>query len=628
MPFPTLKYPLLIAALTLQLAGCGGGSSSSGSGTPASTTVTVSNLSFAQSHVLPAQGLSWTLTNASGTLHLVGGRPALVLVQISQGDVKNPVLDAWQGSVLLGSQALSARALLPPTEAGEAAYASDRWSAQLPGSWLQPGVSFTVRADNYGSSSAQPALVGADSDINLYLLPFYLFGANDSNTQPLSVAGLPNASTQLEIAAKWPVAALHAQNHAIGRISWPTLVIPPRADSGGTSQPAYAISSMDQQKDGFAVLSATLSLLQKFRAANGDSATNNQYYAPILGIDTGSGTYHDPGGGLGSVGGGAATGDYRYAGIFIHELGHGFGLEHAGDAYNAGKYPYAAGSLSGSVWGYDPNHHEFLNTIVPSSAPSYAGCKSSHQLDPQGRCYKQDPMQGGSGDQAPGYKFALFADYSTGKMQQWLEGTTTTDSSGKHIYSGGVIYEDANSSTGYSRWDGIDLKRVEVDSSTASGGLYGINQNLPIQRNVPVYAIAISYSKAGTAGASQIYPPLAYTGRLIRQFDPGSAQDLQDFTIDTGKYYWYCKGSGCDYTVRVTYADNSQVLRVLKDGFRSWFAPTAPLPATASDPLNSDSFKTWVINVPGGKAISKIELLDTPMAWQGLSASPTVLLSR
>lgn len=52
------------------------------------------SLSLAQSHVLPTQGLSWTLTNASGSFQLVGNRPALALVDIAQSDVRNPVIRA------------------------------------------------------------------------------------------------------------------------------------------------------------------------------------------------------------------------------------------------------------------------------------------------------------------------------------------------------------------------------------------------------------------------------------------------------------------------------------------------------------------------------------------------------
>lgn len=77
----------------------------------------------------------------------------------------------------------------------------------------------------------------------------------------------------------------------------------------------------------------------------------------------------------------------------------------------------------------------------------------------------------------------------------------------------------------------------------------------------------------------------------------------------------------------MTYADGSQTYRVLQGGFRAWWTPTVD-DANATNPLSGSSFRVWAINVPGDKRIGKIELLDTPMVWNGMPANPTVLLSR
>jgi hypothetical protein len=602
---PHLGRAALAAALTTALlTACGGGDSSTstttstqpGSGTPttaspAASQLTLNTLEFAQTHVLPEGGFSWKLANDSATLQLIGNRSALALVAIAQTDVQQPVLEAWRNGALIGTLALNAPAALPPTEANGRPYATDRWSATLPAAWMVPGTSFRVSAANYAPSTTHTQAFGTNADIALRVLPFYLFGANDTNTTPFSATKVPDTVTQQEIFAKWPVASLNAVNHPIGRVSWSSVVIPPRTDSTNVAQPAYTVTAMSQQKDGYAVMGALLSLAQGLRSANGEDATNNQYYVPILPVDPVSGHAVGLGGGLGAVGGGVGVGDQAYTGVFIHEQGHAFGLPHAGEAYNVGAYPYAGGSLAGSAWGYDPNHNQFLDIRVPTTASHYPNCTSGHVTDSAGRCIKQDPMQGGAGDQAPGYKFATFSDYNTGKMQGWLQGR---------------VLVDAASPTGYSKWDANAQARVAYTPTTTSNGLYGINQNLPAQTNVPVVAIAITFSRAGTAGVSQIYPPLPYTGT----------------------YAWYCHASGCDYTVRVTYADNSQITRVLQGGFRPWFNPTGTPAANTSDPTNGASFKLWTINVPGGQAITKVELLDTPMAWNGLPATPTVLLSR
>ncbi len=538
------------------------------------------------------------------------------------------MLEGWRNGVKLGMVVLAAPTSLALTEAGGARFASDRWSATIPGAWLAPGVSFKASASNYAVSAEQAPAVGLDSDLKIAILPFYLFGANDTNTQPFSAAKAPTLAQQLEMAAKWPVAKLHVET--IGRADWPSLVVRPRADSAGVAQPAYVLTSMDQQKDGFAALSAVLGLLDGYRNANGEGPTNNQYYGSLLPIDVGTGKYHAPGGGLGTIGGGTAVGDYSFGGIMFHELGHGFGLNHAGEAYADGKYPYVAGSLKGAVWGFDFVSMQFLDTLIPAGARNYANCATSRQLDASGRCIKQDPMQGGAGDQATGQAYTMLADFYAGKIQRWFEGVATTDAAGVRQFNGGRIFVDAKSATGYSRWDSIAKARVPVPATTTlSKGLYGtINQGLPIQTGVPVHAIAVTFSKAGTAGVAQIYPPLSRTGNLTKLFDPTDAQDRADITPSTGVYSSYCRSSGCDYTVRVRYADGTTIHRVLSGAFRTWLQPTGAMLPESADPKDSDSYRQWVINVPGASAISKIELLDTPTVWTGMPATPTVIATR
>ncbi|KGS02372.1 M66 family metalloprotease [Burkholderia sp. ABCPW 111] len=573
--------------------------------------ISIDKLEFAQTHVVPSGGLSWALPNASARLRLIGGRDALALVAIGQADAAQPVLQAWRNGAKLGALALNPPSALPPTESNGRAYAGDRWSAVVPAAWMVPGVSFSVSAANYTPSVAQAPVFGTDADVQLTILPFYLFGADDANSPPLSATQAPDAATQQEISAKWPTSDVKVRTHPAGRFSLATVVVGPRADRAGAAQPAYAVTALDQQKDGYGVMSAMLTLISSMRTANGDGALNDQYYAPLLALNS-SGKFANLGGGLGGVGSGASVGDHRYTGIFIHEQGHAFGLGHAGDEYAKGAYPYAGGSLNGSAWGYDPNRREFLDVLVPATASSHAKCASSHQVDAQGRCYKQDPMQSGAGDQSSGYKFATFSDYNTGRMQAWIESR---------------VLIDPASPSGYSKWDAAAQARAPYTPTTDGKGLYGVNQNLPVRTGVPVHTIIVSFSKAGSAGASYIYPPFTYTGNLIATFDPTSAADRQAITVDKGTYPWYCKGSGCDYTLRVTYADGSRAYRVLQGGFRAWWTPTVDN-ANAANPLSGSSLRVWAINVPGDQPIGKIELLDTPTVWNGMPANPTVLLSR
>ncbi|MDQ1231877.1 hypothetical protein QE379_003303 [Sphingomonas sp. SORGH_AS 879] len=578
-------------------------------------TVLSATMEFAQTHVLPAQGITWTSEDRTTNLHLIANRAALAIVRLGATDAVSPSIEALRDGVVLGSVELAPPSAVPSSEGGGPAFATDAWTADLPRNWIAPGTQFIVKAANYAPSAPISPLIGADSSMLLRVLPFYLFGGTEANTQPLWVAQRPNPAIESELAAKWPVANLEVAPHPAGFVSWDHLVISPN-----DGRPAYVMRNADQEQGGSELLGAVLGILNALRKANGESRTNNQYYASLLPLGA-AGTYRWSGGGLGTVGGGIGAGTFRFGSIFFHEQGHAFGLGHAG---HEDGYPYPAGSLKGSAWGYDPDRRQFLSPLVPTTASNYAGCARDHELDETGRCYKQDPMQNGAGDQDPSYRFTMFSDFNTARMQRWLEGTTTIGSDGQPLFSGGRIFAQPN---GYARWNSLSQAWSPLpDDNTEDRGLYGVNLNLPVERNLPVYAIVITYSLTATPGVSQIYPVLRFTGNTIRTFDPTNAQDRADIDIRTGKYRQYCQNSGCDYTLRVTYSDGSIIHRILKDGFRGFIGADRPLPARASDPTSDGSFKTWAINIPATHAISRIELLETPTAWRGMPAEPRVVL--
>lgn len=649
----SLRSALLGLTFSLLLVACGGGGSGSGAGSgggtsppppppPAPTPTTplnISSLELAQTHVLPEGGKSWAPPSppmASESLHLTGGREALALVRLPVANAVNPRIEGLREGVSLGTVALAAPGQLPPTESSGPAYANDLYSATLPANWLATGLQLRARADNYTPGSTRSPLIGADMPMTLRVLPFYLFGANDSNAPPQSVTRSPDAPTIAEMKAKWPVAQLTVANHPAQRVSWPTLVIPP--DSRGDGEPAYIVTNNDERRGTFHILSTVRGILSGMMDANGERPFPMQYYAPVLVLNA-AGNHTGAGGGIG--GGDLGTGDHLYSGIFIHEQGHAFGIPHQGDAFDDGEYPYEWGSLEGSLWGYDPDRREFLAPFVPSNASRFAGCETDtfdgrpRALDALNRCVKQDPMQSGSGDQATGYRFGTFSDYSTAMMQRDLEGVTTLGSGGVHEYGGGNVVRDTAFTGGYKRWDSIDRAWVNADDSTEEGGIFGLNKNLPIQRDVAVYSIVITYSYACTPSLllscpmSQIYPPISYIGNLIRTIDPTDAAQRASIVPNTSENYWYCRNGGCDYTVRVTYAGGAQRHVLINDGFRPFFneVDEAP-PASASEPTDGNSFRTWVLNVPNLGAITRIELLDTPQAWNGIGTLPPVLLSR
>jgi hypothetical protein len=598
-----------------------GGEASSGGTTGGLPPIELLSLEIAQTHALPDGERTWALRGTEYSLHVVGGRSLLALVELG-GQVPGPAIEAWVGDELLGSVPLDPPSALPPTEAGGPIYRENVYSATVDAAWVRPGLALRAAADGFAPSASKPLPVGVDSEFDMWTLPFYLFGADDDNSIPIAETAKPDEVSAAELIAKWPIARVNFAQHPAGRVDWPYIVVGPR--DGG---PAMRVDDKDEQKDGFAVMSAVLGVLGALRDANGEGGTNNHYYAPLMML-TAQGEYESPGGGLG--GGSLGTGDHVYAGIFIHEQGHAFGMPHAGDAFTDGSYPYIGGSLLGSTWGYDAGRREFLAPFMPPGAEHAGDCLTDggHQIDDEGRCVKQDPMQGGSGDQAPGYRYTMFSDFNAGKIQRYFEGETTLDDDGAHVFDGGVMFVDAASSTGYSRWDGIDGRRVEVAVETVDNGLYGFDRGLPDVRGVPVHAIVFTISRAGDPEASQIYPPLAFQGNLRRQVDPTAPDELAQIVPNTSDVPWYCHASGCDYTLRVTYADQSVRHVLIRGGFRPWFDPEGAPAASTTDPASGDSFRVFAVNVPGEEALSEIEVLDTPMGWNGAPDDAPVVLSR
>ncbi|EGG20292.1 hypothetical protein DFA_07415 [Cavenderia fasciculata] len=587
----------------------------------------VPNWLFAQSHVMPAQGLSWTLVknNQSATYHLVGGKRTLVMVDFgsdSELKIENPTLvftlpvhaqpTTSNETYVVGTIALVNATYLPKTEANGTAFSTTHYSAMAEADWIKPGLVISAFANDEQSTDI-PVNVGQTVIMPLEIVPFYLFGATPANTN-FSDVDLPPPEAIAELEQKWPISKLDVKTHPVGRIQWSKIIIGAR-----DGNPPYAVTNTNQMKDGYAVMSAILGVLGGLRSVNGRGLERLQLYTPIIAFNNQS-KYSHPGGGLG--GGSSGTGDYAYSGIFIHEQGHAFGLPHAGGSYDSGYYPYIQGSLKGSQWGFDANHNEFLAPWIPANRT----CGSGRVNDTEGHCYKQSDMQGGAGDQSWGYRFSMFADYEMSVIQDYFEGNTTLKADGTHQPGGALVYNPSNNT--YSQWDTIYKAYVPYTITNQTNGLYGFDSGAPMIRNVPVYTIIMSYSTSGVTEASQIYPYLKYTGNIRRSVDPTNAEQLATIKPNVGPIAWYCHASGCDWTVRITYSDDSQQYILQQTGVRGWFSPFGAPTNASTDPLSGGSFFTFYNNVPATKAIKKSELLWTPFGFNGVYSNATVLLTK
>lgn len=639
-------------------------------------------MEFAQTHVIPPKGLRWykkaipntnkydwikvadgVLWSPSATdpaadwtktpvqvgsevppgyvldvaLRVTSNRNVLVLVDTGSSTVrpKNPKLQIWLDGTVQAELSLAPPENLDPTESNGPKYAQNSYSLMLDAKYVKPGLKLKVVSEDYGPSNEVAPELGADAEMAMWVLPFYLFGANETNTKTLKQIALPDAGLVEELTNVWPFKKLDIQSHRIGKIEWPYLVIAPR-----NNNPAYKMTTV-LSNSAFDHYSSMLGIIQRLRIADGGDNLSNQYYTPFFTVDQNKKDTTQTGNGLG--GGNAGVGDYLYGPAFYHEQGHAFGLSHAGENYLS-SYPYYFGSVKESAWGYDMGRRVFLNRLIPQNSTQYPGCKNSgHLLSNDGNCWKQEPMQSGQTDGPKTSRFSMMSDYYTARIQQWLEGVTTSGSNNIHAYQGGKILLDSNSPTGYSRWDGIDKKRVAYTPSTESNAIYWINNGMPIRQSVPVQTIVLTHSIAGTSNVnsgagypypidqniSQIYPLIpTHTGNLITYIDPADRENISDIRPGSrGKYNNFCNNIGCDFTLRVTFSD-TKVQHILLQGpvpTRTWYQPAGTMRTfTATE---GDSFGTVVVNVSAenGRTATKAELLFTPTPWLSFPSSPLVL---
>ncbi|KAH9249461.1 hypothetical protein BASA81_012823 [Batrachochytrium salamandrivorans] len=560
------------------------------------------SIQFAQTHVIPPEGLSWY--NNKVRLMLIGKREALFMFKFGNLDAAQytHVFGYDASGKYVGAVPISPPNELPPVEANQTdlTYSTEHYSATLPGAWIVPNFGLAVSTQSSPGACCTTnrtifSEVSSDNELDIYTLPTYLYGADEINSPPLAeTMGLP-LKNQQEFWAKQPVSKINFRPHPIGMLKFPWMVAGPTS-----TKPARVLTDRSQEEDGFYTMGLVLGLLGMFRDNNGHG--NSQYYSAMQTMQNGKPT--GAGGGLG--GGSRSAGDSAWSGIFIHEVGHGMGLPHAGGAY-PDNYPYEQGSLQFSKWGYDTLRKVFLPNTIPPTTTKYDSCKGSH-LTSGNRCIKQDYMQGGAGDQAKGDIFTMASDYNAAKLQEYVDSRT---------------FPDPKSSTGYSAWNKTGKYRYDVLPTMQDSGLYGLTNGIPIKTNVKVYTIIATYSLT-TAAARKFYPLNdAYTGNLMRYIDPNDSTALDELKK---KAVWYCRGSGCDYTFKMTYTDGSIIYQLHQGGFRKWF--NSDLNDGANNPLDGGSFRSFTMNFPGDKKASKVEMLNTPVVLtNGFPASPAVLMS-
>lgn len=574
---------------------------------PSKKSLSPPNILVAQTHLIPTGGLRWPETKANPELIVAANRETLVTVNFIENDVANPALQLWRDTELAATLALNPPSTIPTSEGGDSAPEENMWHAYMPAEFVKNGLSLSVSSNNYIDTPNQEILVGPETTLTYNFLPFFLFGATETNTgKNFDEERLLTFTEELmkEAAAGLPASHTIFKNHPAQGFVSDFLVMPPRDGKA-------AFTAFNDAPNLFKTINM---ILNGIHTSGGDSPLNNFTYASIIAIDnskSGTNKFKPIGGGLSSIDSGTGIGGNGETpfGYLWHEGGHGLGMGHSPEEYRENWYPYEGGSLKGSSWGFNSYHKEFRPALIPPTARIFESCRASgkFQKNDDNRCYRFDPMHDATNNGASNNNFPLYSDYNAARIQSWLKKRKKIDPS---------------SPTNFARWDNTTKKWIPHTPVTNQYGAWSINENLPVILSNPVVRINVNYSKAGTPNVSRFYPPMYSVENSIKFFDPLDRIDMDSIYPTTRKdgstppYQWYCHTGGCDYSVRVTFSDGTVAYRLLKGGFRKHSYPEE-FDSDINDPLSEKSFKFWPVIIPraADARATKLELLETPKAW-------------
>jgi hypothetical protein len=338
------SYPVTLQATRV---GAGGVSTATAAAAPFSLTV---NVTGSGTPTLWYQNVEWGQSVVAPNLRLVGGKPALLRVQLlaDRTGVSAPAVTATiktQSGVPLDTVTLQGPATVPTAvNEGDLPTATSpsttSYAAVLPAADIQPGMQVMVTAGAL-TRTLTPS-VDPGSILNLTVVPITCSGVAAVLPDPIMMAK--------ELMAFWPVQSVNL----VQRATYTTSTVIPAP----TSNPAT-----DTSFDGWVQL---LMELASLRIVDRSTADYYGFFNPSIPAHFSGSTIA----GISPMGDGTGIGiDVATAGSFqnddpgrdlatmvmVHEVGHAFNLNHA-PAGGAGgpqlNYPYF-GAATGT-WGFDP----------------------------------------------------------------------------------------------------------------------------------------------------------------------------------------------------------------------------------------------------------------------------------
>jgi hypothetical protein len=563
---------------------------------------------FAQTHLMEP---SWPF------FALTAGRPALVKVDVtsskSLADAPSPEVKvtAMRGNLLLGSICLAGPPTLPTSHDAAHPNLADSYHATLPETWIAPGVDLRIAVTG-GPSRHLPAAslkIGPDPIFTLLTADALLFG----DTTPA-----PHASVDEEYLARAPISKLQ-HGHFPRPLELRRLVIVPRSDgndgSGHTApQPARwadrrpsctaaeKAAGSCTKYDGRGVIATVRTIAEALIRANGLS-TSAIVYAGI-----GQGAFM--GGGL--AGGAVGAGD-GYALTFNHEVGHSFGMPHWGGVTGAAStdanvvFPYtgdfvdgagqAQGGAFGRTWAYDP----LDGALVPPT------CGTGKEM--------QDPMQRRDACVRAGRIYDHYSDVSALRILRYFSGADTplrgvvpyrgTDVAyALPATPGREVLDEASdgSAPTFRRWDATTSRYVPTSPDLDQG----FKSPHPTGKG-PVYFVYGTFTFSSDE-TSTFYEPILYRGFTMRSVDLTNPSELSALKASGAAAGI---SDGADLTLRAEY----------EDGTVRHFLLRTPVRGDVSNPLSTNGFRTFGVNIPADKRLLKTTLLYRRIALREASDS-------
>jgi hypothetical protein len=314
------------------------------------------------------QNVEWGQTVVTPNLRLVGGKPALLRVQLlaDRTGVSAPTVTATiknQSGTTVDTVTLLGPATVPttvnegdlPTAAGASA---TTYAAILPAADIQPGMQATIAADTL-TQTLSPS-VDPGSTLNLVAVPITCKGVT-----PVLPA---DSVMSQELAAFWPVQSVNVTRRA----PYTTSTVIPAPSGSATTDTSF---------DGWIQL---LNEVASLKIVDGITANYYGFFNPSIPANFKGGTVV----GLSPLGSGVGIGiDATTARSFlnedptldlattimVHEEGHAFNLNHApagGAASPQLNYPYATAATG--TWGFDPVTLKAYDPTTNFDVMSYA----------------------------------------------------------------------------------------------------------------------------------------------------------------------------------------------------------------------------------------------------------------